>query len=117
MTEERRLVESSMSVKISKLLAELKAGLARLYGPRLSGVFLFGSHARGEAELGSDCDVLIVLDRVTDYGAEIDRTSVLVSRLSLEYGISISRVFVPAREWRRRKTPFLENVREEAVLA
>ena len=106
-----------MSVKISRLLAELKAGLARLYGPRLSGVFLFGSHARGQAEPGSDCDVLIVLDRVASYGAEIDRTSVLVSRLSLEYGISISRVFVPAREWKRRKTPFLENVREEAVPA
>ena len=43
-----------MSVKIGKLLAELKAGLARIYGPRLSGVFLFGSHARGEAEPGSE---------------------------------------------------------------
>jgi len=93
-----------MSVKISRLLAELKAGLARLYGPRLSGVFLFGSHARGDAEPGSDCDVLIVLDHVAAYGSEIDRTSV-------------SRVFVPAREWRRRKTPFLDNVREEAVPA
>ena len=106
-----------MSVKIGRLLAEMKAGLARLYGPRLSGVFLFGSHARGEAEPGSDCDILVVLDRVADYGAEIDRTSVLVSHLSLEYGISISRVFVPAREWRRRETPFLDNVREEAVPA
>lgn len=89
----------------------------RIYGPHLSGVFLFGSHARGEAEPESDCDVLIVLDRVADYGAEIERTSVLVSRLSLEYGISISRVFVPALEWKRRKTSFLENVREEAVPA
>ncbi len=106
-----------MSVKVSRLLAELKSGLARLYGPRLSGVFLFGSHARGEAGPESDCDVLVVLDRVADYGAEIDRTSVLVSRLSLEHGISISRVFVPAREWKRRKTPFLDNVREEAVPA
>ena len=106
-----------MSVKVSRLLAELKAGLARLYGPRLSGVFLFGSHARGEAEPGSDCDVLIVLDHVADYGAEIDRTSVLVSRLSLEYGISVSRVFVPVRDWKRRRTSFLENVREEAVPA
>jgi predicted nucleotidyltransferase len=106
-----------MSVKIGRLLTELKDGLARLYGPRLSGVFLFGSHARGEAEPESDCDVLIVLDRVADYGAEIDRTSVLVSHLSLAYGVSISRVFVPAREWKRRKTPFLDNVREEAVPA
>ena len=96
---------------------ELKSELARMYGARLSGVFLFGSRARGDAKPGSDCDILIVLDRVTDYGAEIDRTSVLVSRLSLAYGVSISGVFVPAPEWKRRRTPFLENVREEAVPA
>jgi predicted nucleotidyltransferase len=106
-----------MSVKIRRLLAELKSELACIYGARLSGVFLFGSRARGDAEPGSDCDVLIVLDRVPDYGAEIERTSVLVSRLSLAYGVSISRVFVPAPEWKRRRTPFLENVREEAVPA
>jgi predicted nucleotidyltransferase len=106
-----------MSVKIGRMLAELKAELTRMYGRRLSGVFLFGSHARDEAEPGSDCDILIVLDRVADYGAEIDRTSVFVSRLALEYGISVSRVFVPAHEWKRRKTPFLVNVREEAVPA
>jgi uncharacterized protein len=106
-----------VSVKIRRLLVELKSELARMYGARLSGVFLFGSRARGDAKPGSDCDILIVLDRVTDYGAEIDRTSVLVSRLSLAYGVSISRVFVPASEWKRRRTPFLENVREEAVPA
>ena len=50
MTGVRRLVESGMSVKIGRLLADLKAGLVRLYGPRLSGVFLFGSRARDEAE-------------------------------------------------------------------
>jgi len=88
-----------------------------LYGHRLSGVFLFGSHARGDAQPGSDCDVLIILDRVPDHGAEIERTSALISGLPLEYGVSISRVFVPEREWRRSGTSFLENVREEAVPA
>ncbi len=106
-----------MSVKIGRLLAELKAELVRLYGARLAGVFLFGSHARGDAKPGSDCDVLIVLDRVPDYGREIDRTSALVSRLSLKYGVSISRVFAPAHKWRRGRTSFLENVREEAMPA
>ncbi|MBN2466323.1 nucleotidyltransferase domain-containing protein [candidate division WOR-3 bacterium] len=106
-----------MSVSIRRLLAKLKDELTSLYGPRLRGVFLFGSYARGDALPGSDCDVLIVLDRVPDYGKEIDRTSLLVSRLSLEYRISISRVFVQASDWQRRRTSFLENVREEAVPA
>jgi uncharacterized protein len=106
-----------VSVKIRRLLEELKAELQRLYGRRLSGVFLFGSRARGDAEPGSDCDVLIVLDRVPDYGAEIDRTSALVSRLSLQHGVSISRVFVPKQKWQRGRTSFLDNVRAEAVPA
>ncbi len=106
-----------MSVRIRRLLEEFKVELAVIYGPRLSGVYLFGSRARGDAKPGSDCDVLIVLDHVPDYGEEIDRTSTLVSRLSLEYGISISRVFVPEGKWRRGRTSFLENVREEAVPA
>jgi predicted nucleotidyltransferase len=88
-----------------------------IYGPRLKGLYLFGSHARNEATGESDCDVLIVLDRVAGYGAEIDRTSILISRLSLAHRVSLSRVFVSADDWRSRKTAFLDNVREEAVPA
>jgi len=48
----------------------------------------------------------VVLDRIDRYGAEIDRTGHLASRLSLEYGITISRVFVSALDWQERTTPF-----------
>jgi predicted nucleotidyltransferase len=34
-----------------------------LYGPRLAGVVVFGSWARGEAADGSDVDLLVVIDR------------------------------------------------------
>jgi hypothetical protein len=34
-----------------------------LHGPRLAGVVVFGSWARGEAADGSDVDLLVVLDR------------------------------------------------------
>ncbi|MBI3323966.1 MAG: nucleotidyltransferase domain-containing protein, partial [Candidatus Omnitrophica bacterium] len=44
-------------------------------------------------------DVLVVLDDVEHYGAEVDRTSELTSMLSLQYGVSISKVFVREREW------------------
>lgn len=106
-----------MSDRIRHLLSELKAGLASLYGPRLQGVYLYGSYARDEADRESDVDVLVVLDRVPHYAAEIERTGPLVSTLSLRYDASISRVFVPDQDWASRKTPFLTNVREEAVSA
>ena len=68
-------------------------------------------------DLESDVDVLIVLDEVQDYWREIGRTGELVSRLSLDYGVSVSRVFIPERDWNELRTPFLRNVRREAVTA
>ena len=103
-----------MEPRVAELLEELKARLERLYGPRLRGVRLFGSYARGEADDESDVDVLIVLDRVDAYGDEIERTSELASRLSLRYDVSVSRVFVSQAAWSSGDTTFLRNIREEA---
>jgi hypothetical protein len=62
-------------------------------------------------------DVLIVLDDWDHYAGEIDRTSVVASKLSLAYDMSISQVFVRERDWVRGDTPFLWNVREDAIPA
>ena len=100
---------------VQSLLKEFKAGLQPLYGSRLRGFYLYGSYARGEQGPESDMDVLIVLDHFDHYSTEINRTSWLSSSLSLKYGISISRVFLRERDWFQSDTPFLTNVREEAV--
>lgn len=65
----------------------------------MRGAYLYGSYARGDCDAESDLDVLIVLDDFQAYGAEVDRTADLASVLSLEYGVSISIVFVREREW------------------
>ena len=104
-----------MNESIWATVSRLKDGLAEIYGERLKGVYLFGSYARGEADEESDIDVLIVLDRVDDYSSEIERTSALISRLSLECGRSISRVLAPEARWREDQTMFFLNLRQEAV--
>jgi predicted nucleotidyltransferase len=106
-----------MNTKVRSILGQLNLRLAALYGERLRGVYLFGSYARDEASEESDADILIVLDRVDHYSREIDTTSELTSELSLEYGISLSRVFATEAQWRTGQTNFLQNLREEAVPA
>ena len=106
-----------MTNTIETLLTELRSGLDGLYRERLRGVYLYGSYARGEAGGESDLDVLIVLDQLDSYGAEIDRTSELVSGVSLKYGISVSRAFVSERDWQKGEGLFLANVREESIPA
>lgn len=106
-----------MNADIDNLLKELKAGLQSLYGGRLHGVYLYGSCARGEAGRESDVDILVALDGIPSYSAEVNRTSALIASLSLKHSVSISRVFVSLHDWRQGQTPFLLNAREEAVAA
>jgi predicted nucleotidyltransferase len=106
-----------MGTNINSLLNELKVGLGPLYGERLQGLYLYGSRARDESDRESDVDVLIVLDAIPSYVAEVDRTSVLIASLALKYSMSVSRVFVSVHDWQRGQTPFLLNAREEAIAA
>lgn len=93
----------------------LAEGLRRVYGDRLRGVVLFGSFARGEARPDSDLDVLVILDHIDHYAAEVDRTGHFCSDLSLRYGLTISRVFISEEEWRAGDNAFVSNVRAEAL--
>jgi len=105
-------------VLVSEILRNaLQPMLASCFGTRLKGISVFGSYARGDADNESDLDVLIVLDQIDHYASEVDRTSEIIGRLSLDYGISISRVFLSEKEWHHGDSPFVQNLREEAISA
>jgi predicted nucleotidyltransferase len=100
-----------------QLRAELREGLKKTYGDRLRGLYIYGSHARGVAERDSDVDVLLVLDRVDNYFAELERTGYLSAALSLKYDVVLSRVLLTEEEWLSGERTFVRNVRADAVPA
>jgi predicted nucleotidyltransferase len=103
--------------KLRQILRELREGLIQILGDHLVNVFLYGSRARGDARPDSDIDVLIVLNEDFDYGEVLSRTLDLTAALSLEYDVVISRAFVTRERFEHEMSPFLMNVRREAVPA
>ena len=95
--------------------SEFRDGLKSIYWERLKRIYLYGSYARAEADGESDIDILVVLDLIDHYFAEVDRTSQLTSEISLKYGVSVSRVFVSEQDWSSGESFFLDNARQEAV--
>lgn len=97
------------------VLTKLRIGLSEILKDCLEGVYLYGSHARGEAWIGSDIDVIVVLDGDFEYGEMLDQTIDLVADLSLEFDVVISRTFVTKERYQNEMSPFYMNVRREAV--
>jgi predicted nucleotidyltransferase len=106
-----------MNAPLETVLADLRAGLAALYGARLQRVVLFGSHARGDAEPESDIDVMVVLAGPLDHWQEVQRTSALTSELSIRYDTDIARVFATPEQYAGAEGGVYDSVRREGVLA
>jgi predicted nucleotidyltransferase len=104
-----------MKKNLSIILTELRRRFEVLYGTRLVYLILFGSQARGDAELGSDIDVLVVLNGLVNPGEEIERTGGITAELSLQHDVVISCVFVSIERYNYEYSPLLLNVHREGI--
>ena len=104
-----------MGPVLKTVLSEMREGLEDLYGQRLERLVLCGSQARGDAGLGSDIDVLVVLRGNVSPCAEIARTSELVADVSLRHNVVVVPAFVSEDQYQREQSPLLLNVRREGV--
>jgi len=98
-------------------MKELKKGLVHIYGDKLKGVYLYGSYARGDYRPGSDVDVMILLKDYKNYWDEIHRTSEVMSNVSLEYDLLVSRIFMTEEKWKTSDTPLLKNIHQDGLPA
>ncbi|MBM4042174.1 MAG: nucleotidyltransferase domain-containing protein [Planctomycetes bacterium] len=104
-----------MNRRLSNRLAEFRRELGHLYGDRLVHAILFGSRARGDADPGSDIDMLVVLNGRVRPSEEIARTSQLRAALCLKHGVVFSCTYLSAHRFRAGQSPLLLNVRREGI--
>ena len=104
-----------MSTNIRRILKKLKKELIQIYGDQVDSILLYGSRARGDERPDSDIDILVVLKDDFNYSEMLRLSSDLAASLSLENDVVISRAFVSKEQFEHRQTPFLMNVRREAV--
>ena len=104
-----------MPMPLNQILSELKSNLSALYGEQLSGLFIFGSQARGDGEEDSDIDVLVVLKGKVSADEEISRATPITAELSLKHNVVISCVYISEKRYLTENSPLLINVRREGV--
>ena len=104
--------------EVNKIIAELCVSMASLFPQDQIEAILFGSYARGNAEPGSDIDVLILVDASRqDISARNWQVGNLAAEFLLDYGIVVSPI-VENRDYFNRNIgilPFYRNVDREGV--
>ncbi|MEI7895083.1 MAG: nucleotidyltransferase domain-containing protein [Myxococcales bacterium] len=87
---------------ILRSVALFRSELDRRFGPRLCAVTLFGSRARGDAELDSDVDVMVVVEGLSEVerGEAIDLA--FAARRAAGGGPLLSPLVWSDAQWRAR---------------
>lgn len=100
---------------LGMLLRRLGKDLRSLYGERYRGLVLYGSYARGEADEGSDVDLLLLLEGEVDTAREIMLAQEVEWPIFMETKYVISLFPINAQKYGRSEQPFLSNARREGI--
>jgi predicted nucleotidyltransferase len=99
------------------LLKRIRSLLESAYGSRLQGVVLYGSVARGSAGPDSDIDVLVILDKIDSYGADLRKNIEALYPLAAGLDCRISAKPVAQRDYDACACPLYRRARHEGIAA
>ncbi len=97
------------------IISKCKEILERHYGDRFAGLILYGSQASGQAEAGSDIDLLVLLQGPFDYFQEIWSLSELLYPLLLESERLISVKPASVQDFQDGTLQFYRHGRREGI--
>jgi len=97
-------------------LQEIRSRLEQAYGPRLRGVVLHGSEARGDATSDSDIDVLVLLDGPIRLAADLNKIIHALYPLQLETERVIEAFPVAYEDYEAGNYALYRNAKREGIL-
>jgi predicted nucleotidyltransferase len=100
---------------IEPILEEVKGSLQKIYGGRLREVILYGSYARGDATEGSDIDIIVLLDEIRDFDAELDTLFEVIGQIDFKYDTLISVLPMEEKQFLARRLPVILNAKREGI--
>ena len=100
---------------IKPILDEAKERLQRIYGERLKGLILYGSYARGDATEGSDIDLILLLEDMSNPISELEKFSGEIHQLDFLYDTVISIIPIEEGQYRTRRLPIILNAKREGI--
>ena len=104
--------------QMNQIIAELCRGISAIFPDDRLEPILFGSYASGDAEEGSDIDVLVLVDSPQEEISHREwEIGDIAGELLLNYGVLVSPV-VENRDYYQRNAeilPFFRNIQREGV--
>ena len=107
-----------MGENIKNIAAEINEELIKLFGGKIQRIILYGSYARGDFNLESDIDIMVLLNceqkEIMERRKEISR---IASRVGLKNDIMVSLLARNCDDYENQMEyqPFYQNIEREGV--